>query len=103
MVMRASAIVVVCLLMVGELRADSLTESAQQKLKDEGFYYGEINGEKDADTIAAIRRYQIRHGLQITGELNGETQHALGLVSKPATTPVRTPGPKPPGYVEEPP
>ncbi len=83
--------------------ADPAVASAQQKLKDEGFYYGEINGEKDADTTAAIRRYQIRHGLQITGELNGETQHSLGLASKPATTPAPTPGPKPPGYVEGPP
>jgi len=87
--------------------ADQAVASAQQKLKDQGFYYGEINGEKDADTTAAIRRYQIRHGLQITGELNGETQHSLGLASKPATAPAphpaQTPGPTPPGYQAQPP
>jgi peptidoglycan hydrolase-like protein with peptidoglycan-binding domain len=85
--------------------ADSAIESAQEKLKDGGFYYGEINGKKDADTTAAIRRYQIRNGLQITGELNTETQRALGLTSKPATTPAtrpaQTPGPTPPGFLEE--
>jgi peptidoglycan hydrolase-like protein with peptidoglycan-binding domain len=85
--------------------ADSAIESAQQKLKDDGFYYGEINGKKDADTTAAIRRYQIRNGLQITGELNTETQRALGLTSKPASTPAtrpaQTPGPTPPGFLEE--
>jgi peptidoglycan hydrolase-like protein with peptidoglycan-binding domain len=85
--------------------ADQATESAQKKLKDEGFYYGEINGRKDADTTAAIRRYQIRNGLKITGELDTETQHALGLTSKPATTPAtrpaQTPGPTPPVYHEE--
>jgi peptidoglycan hydrolase-like protein with peptidoglycan-binding domain len=85
--------------------ADRATESAQQKLKDEGFYYGEINGRKDADTTAAIRRYQIRNGLRITGELDNETQHALGLTSKPAATPAtrptHTPGPPPPDYREE--
>jgi peptidoglycan hydrolase-like protein with peptidoglycan-binding domain len=85
--------------------ADPAIESAQQKLKDEGFYYGEINGKKDADTTAAIRRYQIRNGLQITGELNVETQRSLGLTSKPASTPAtrpaQTPGPTPPGFVEE--
>src|SRR3954470_15692173 len=81
--------------------ADPAIESAQQKLKDSGFYYGEINGKKDADTTAAIRRYQIRNGLQITGELNAETQHSLGLTSKPAATPAtrpaqgQTPGPTP--------
>ena len=81
--------------------ADSATESAQQKLKDGGFYYGEINGQKDADTTAAIRRYQIRNGLQITGDLNAETLRSLGINSKPASTPAphpqHTPGPPPPG------
>jgi peptidoglycan hydrolase-like protein with peptidoglycan-binding domain len=85
--------------------ADPAIESAQQKLKDSGFYYGEINGRKDADTTAAIRRYQIRNGLQITGELNAETQHSLGLTSRPAATPAtrpaQTPGPTPPGFLEE--
>ena len=60
-------------------RADQVIESAQQKLKDQGFYYGEITGKKDTDTTAAIRRYQIRNGLQITGEINAETQRSLGL------------------------
>src|SRR5438067_10279629 len=84
--------------------ADPAIESAQQKLKDGGFYYGEINGQKDADTTAAIRRYQIRNGLQITGELNRETLNSLGLNSKPASTPAtrpaQTPGPAPPDYVQ---
>ena len=82
--------------------ADPAVQSAQQKLKDGGFYYGEINGTKDADTTAAIRRYQIRNGLQITGELNAETLSSLGLRSKPASTPAtrpaQTPGPPPPDY-----
>ncbi|HEV2806505.1 MAG TPA: peptidoglycan-binding domain-containing protein [Chthoniobacterales bacterium] len=85
---------------------DAGVESAQRKLKDGGFYYGEINGKKDADTTAAIRRYQIRNGLQITGELNAETLHSLGLGSKPSSTPAprpaHTPGPTPPpGFLEE--
>jgi peptidoglycan hydrolase-like protein with peptidoglycan-binding domain len=85
--------------------ADRAVESAQQKLKDEGFYYGEINGKKDADTTAAIRRYQIRNGMRITGDLDTETQRALGLTSKPASTPApqprQTPGPPPPDYSEQ--
>ena len=85
--------------------ADRAVESAQQKLKEGGFYYGEINGTKDAETTAAVRRYQIRNGLKITGELDAETQHSLGLTSKPATTPATraspTPGPPPPDYPQQ--
>ena len=79
-------------------RAEQIVESVQQKLKDQGFYYGEITGKKDTDTTAAIRRYQIRNGLQITGEINAETQRSLGLTSKPSATPqprpMSTPIPK---------
>src|SRR3954470_12623540 len=85
--------------------ADKATESAQQKLKEGGFYYGEINGTRDADTTAAIRRYQIRNGLKITGELDAETLRSLGVTSKPApapaTRPAQTPGPPPPDYPQQ--
>jgi peptidoglycan hydrolase-like protein with peptidoglycan-binding domain len=87
-------------------RADQIIESVQQKLKDQGFYYGEITGKKDTDTTAAIRRYQIRNGLQITGEINAETQRSLGLTSKPASTPppraANTPVPKTKELPQEP-
>src|SRR4029453_482551 len=63
------------------MRADQLVESVQQALKDEGFYYGEVNGDMNANLTAAIRRYQIRNGLQVTGELNDETLQSLGLQS----------------------
>lgn len=86
-------------------RADQAIASAQEKLKDQGFYYGEINGKKDGDTTAAIRRYQIRNGLPITGEIDATTQKSLGLTSKPASTPqprsTSTPGPTPPDYRPE--
>src|SRR5438876_391123 len=65
----------------GLVRADQTITNAQQALKDQGFYYGEITGEKDADTIAAIRRYQIRNGLQVTGDLNDETSRSLASKS----------------------
>ena len=77
--MKLRTAILVLLLPVGALFADPVVESVQQALKDEGFYYGEVTGSKDADTSAAIRRYQIRNGLQITGELNDETLKALGV------------------------
>jgi peptidoglycan hydrolase-like protein with peptidoglycan-binding domain len=63
------------------VQADHLTESVQQALKNEGFYYGEVSGEMNANLTAAIRRYQIRNGLQVTGELNDETLQSLGIKS----------------------
>lgn len=77
--MKLRTAILVLLVPVGALFADPVVESVQQALKDEGFYYGEVTGAKDADTTAAIRRYQIRNGLQITGELNDETLKTLGV------------------------
>ena len=69
------------------MRADQLVESVQQALKDEGFYYGEVNGDMNANLTAAIRRYQIRNGLQVSGELNDETLRSLGIKSSGSSRP----------------
>jgi peptidoglycan hydrolase-like protein with peptidoglycan-binding domain len=65
----------------GLLRADQTTSAVQQALQEQGFYYGNVTGEKTADTTAAIRRYQIRNGLQVTGEIDAETLRSLGVGS----------------------
>jgi peptidoglycan hydrolase-like protein with peptidoglycan-binding domain len=84
--MKIPIIALVFLTSVALVRADQPIEQAQQALKDQGFYYGEITGEKNADTTAAIRRYQIRNGLQVTGELNDETRRSLESAS-PSSSP----------------
>lgn len=88
----------ICLLTALPAKADPQIESVQQALKDQGFYYGEITGSKDADTTAAIRRFQIRNGLQITGDVNAETWKALGMKLGPAPSvtprPAATPTPR---------
>ena len=72
-------------------RADQLVQSVQQALKDQGFYYGEVTGETNANLTAAIRRYQIRNGLQVSGELNSETLQSLGLNSSASARPATRP------------
>jgi peptidoglycan hydrolase-like protein with peptidoglycan-binding domain len=72
-------------------RADQMIESVQQTLKDQGFYYGEITGQMSSDLTAAIRRYQIRSGLQVNGQLNGETLQSLGIQSSSAAQPATKP------------
>ena len=77
------------------LRADQMIESVQQALKDQGFYYGEITGEPSANLTAAIRRYQIRNGLAVNGELNGETLQSLGIDSSGVAHRETKPSPSP--------
>ena len=80
------------------MRADQLVESVQQALKDEGFYYGEVNGDMNANLTAAILRYQIRNGLQVSGELNDETLRSLGIKSSGSSRPAtKAASPTPPG------
>ena len=87
--------IVLFLSLICVVRADEAIASAQQALKDQGFYYGEITGRKDADTTAAIRRYQIRNGLKITGELDSETQRSLRITGVSPTRP-KAVAPQPP-------
>src|SRR5437764_5189780 len=78
---------IVALLVMGAARADQTVQSVQQALKDQGFYYGNVTGEKSAETTAAVRRYQIRNGLQINGEINPETLRSLNVSSNSASPP----------------
>ena len=93
--MKRTCFAFVALLLVGasSLWADQTTATVQRVLKDQGFYYGDINGQKTADTTAAIRRYQIRNGLQITGEIDAETLRSLGIGSGPARSTPQPPRP----------
>src|SRR3954453_12120819 len=68
---------VVTLWAVSLVRADEAIRSLQQTLKSQGFYYGAVTGDKNAETTAAIRRYQIRNGLKVTGEINEETLRSV--------------------------
>jgi peptidoglycan hydrolase-like protein with peptidoglycan-binding domain len=91
--MRIKIAILILIVSVAAIRADQSIESVQQALKEQGFYYGEITGEKNADTTAAIRRFQIRHGLQITGELNEETLRLLGSAPSASPQPAATRAP----------
>jgi peptidoglycan hydrolase-like protein with peptidoglycan-binding domain len=62
--------------------AEENVRQVQTKLREGGFYSGEIDGAYSSDLAAALTRYQIRNGLPITGQLDGETSKALD--AKPA-------------------
>src|SRR5262245_8320336 len=74
---------------VSFVHANPGIRSLQQTLKEQGFYYGAVTGEKSAETTAAIRRYQIRNGLRVTGELNEETSRPVKSSSTSVAAPSR--------------
>lgn len=68
------------MLLLGVLaRADDQVQAVQQALKDQGFYYGNVDGQPGPETDAAIRRYQIRQGLDVSGKLDAQTLASLNL------------------------
>ncbi len=76
--------------------ADEQTRNVQNELKTQGFYYGEADGKGSAELGAALRRYQIRNGLEVTGTLNKETSASLGLASAPPAPAAKSEPPKSP-------
>jgi peptidoglycan hydrolase-like protein with peptidoglycan-binding domain len=67
--------------------ADETVKAAQTKLREDGFYSGDVTGNYDGETAAAVTRYQIRRGLEISGKLDPATAQALGVsgTTPPAT------------------
>jgi peptidoglycan hydrolase-like protein with peptidoglycan-binding domain len=76
--------VTIGLSLVASVSADDNVRAVQEKLRDAGFYVGEIDGAYSSHLAAALSRYQIVNGLPITGQLDAETAKALG--AKPAVT-----------------
>ena len=82
--MKRSLLALTTLAFCFSARADGNVTKAQTRLQAEGFYRGNPTGSYDSETAAAVTRYQIRHGLAITGKLDAATSRELGI-SAPAT------------------
>lgn len=77
-----------CLALSVAAFGDELVKNAQAELKSQGFYYGEVTGVNSPETVAAVKRYQIRNGLEVTGTLSKETLDSLGVgADAPAAAP----------------
>ncbi len=63
--------------------ANEQIRNVQSELKTQGFYYGEVTGNESSELTAAIRRYQIRNGLEVTGSLTAQTLKSLGIEGTP--------------------
>ena len=80
-------------LLLASATADDRLRDVQAALKTQGFFYGDITGTETPETTAAIRRYQIRNGITVTGKMDANTLAALGFVEKKATAPEAPPQP----------
>jgi peptidoglycan hydrolase-like protein with peptidoglycan-binding domain len=79
---------VLCLALSVAAFSDELVKSAQTELKSQGFFYGEVTGVNSPETVAAVKRFQIRNGLEVSGTLTKETLDALGVSGdSPVTEP----------------
>lgn len=64
-------------LAVGELDPADTPSGAQGRLRNLGYYFGEVDGEAGVVTQAALRRFQRASGLEASGELDEPTADAL--------------------------
>jgi hypothetical protein len=67
----------------------------QSALARGGYYDGDTNGKWDANTVAAVEKFQSAHGIESSGKLDAPTLQKLGLGSDiagvSAPTPVKSP------------
>jgi len=57
-------------------------KQAQQQLQQQGLYQGKVDGKNGPETMAAVKQFQKKNGLQETGELDARTRHTLGLAGQ---------------------
>ncbi len=85
-----SLLLIALVFMSAKVQADEQMRQVQSALKEQGFYFGEIDGTAGPELSAATKRYQIRNGLEVTGTITDETMSALGLRGAPAAPPRET-------------
>lgn len=62
---------------IGHLNPSEFTSGIQARLKNLGYYAGEITGQMDEETGNALSHFQADAGLPVTGELDEATKQAL--------------------------
>jgi hypothetical protein len=72
-------------------RASADVRSAQQALKDKGLNPGPIDGVMGPRTEAAVKEFQQKENLTVTGSLDAETNARLTASAPPAASPASEP------------
>ena len=80
------------LLVPSLLLADEPTRSVQEQLRNRNLYFGDVDGRMNAELRGALKRYQTRKNLEVTGEIDEETAKSLNVpvtAAKNGTTPIQ--------------
>jgi len=72
-------------------RANGDVRAAQQALRDKGFNPGPIDGVMGPRTTAAVKDFQEKENLTVTGSLDAETNARLMASGPPAASPASEP------------
>jgi peptidoglycan hydrolase-like protein with peptidoglycan-binding domain len=59
--------------------AQNTVRSAQEQLKTDGYYKGDVDGIDGPSTQSAIRQYQRDNNLKVNGKLDRQTRKSLGV------------------------
>ncbi len=73
----------------------------QQRLNEQGFFAGRVDGLWGPDTSAAVRNFQQKNSLPPTGRLDQGTLQALGIVDAAASPAVASPAAAPPATPDQ--
>ncbi len=82
-----TAVVMVCSLFIGifanvkneTFAFDTHMVEIQTRLKELGYYTGEVHGSYDGPTVRAIKDFQADRGIYVSGAVGGVTARALGI------------------------
>ncbi len=65
--------------------AEGPIAAVQRSLKEQQFYFGEVTGQIDEETRAALRRFQIHRGIPVSSEPDAATLQALQSATSQTT------------------
>lgn len=69
-------------------RADDVVRGTQEELRKRKLYFGDIDGVLNRGTIGALRRYQERKRLAVTGDPDPETLRSLDIIAPTGAEPL---------------
>ena len=64
----------------------SEVRTIQEKLKRWGYYSGNVDGIYGSQTVAAVKRFQQKNGLQVDGIAGTQTLNAMGIMSSSSSS-----------------